>query len=298
MSTISAGTSPSTALVNSGDTTGQLVLQTNGTTTAVTIGTNQVVTLAQPLPVASGGTGSTSGLNLASAVTGTLGVANGGTGASSLTANNVLLGNGTSAIQTVAPGSSGNVLTSNGTTWQSTAPAGGGSLILLQTVTASNSATVNLETSIGASYDTYFVTFSDTTAGTDDTELRIRLKFAGTYQESTRCLGYYVGSDGSLVTRLSESQCTITRYRMAVYTSTGKNASGEVYFNRTTNSKYQNARFHTSAWSPDTYGTNVAADSAGSGMWGYTSPVQGIQFYMSSGNIFSGVFRLYGIKNS
>jgi hypothetical protein len=36
-----------------------LVLQTNGTTTAVTIATNQVVTLAQPLPVASGGTGAT-----------------------------------------------------------------------------------------------------------------------------------------------------------------------------------------------------------------------------------------------
>jgi len=51
-----------------------------------------------------------------------LAVADGGTGASSLSANAVLLGNGTSALQTVAPGSNGNVLTSNGTTWQSTAP--------------------------------------------------------------------------------------------------------------------------------------------------------------------------------
>ena len=52
-----------------------------------------------------------------------LAVADGGTGASSLTANAVLLGNGTSAVQTVAPSTSGNVLTSNGTTWASTAPA-------------------------------------------------------------------------------------------------------------------------------------------------------------------------------
>ena len=50
-----------------------------------------------------------------------LAVADGGTGSSSLTANAVVLGNGTSAVQTVAPGTSGNVLTSNGTTWQSTA---------------------------------------------------------------------------------------------------------------------------------------------------------------------------------
>jgi hypothetical protein len=42
-----------------------------------------------------------------------------------LTANNVLLGNGTSAVQFVPPGSNGNVLTSNGTTWTSAAAGGG-----------------------------------------------------------------------------------------------------------------------------------------------------------------------------
>ena len=57
-STISAGTTTGTAIAISGDTSGSLQLQTNGTTTAVTISTAQVVTLAQPLPVASGGTGS------------------------------------------------------------------------------------------------------------------------------------------------------------------------------------------------------------------------------------------------
>lgn len=55
----------------------------------------------------------------------TIAVAYGGTGATSLTANNVILGNGTSAVQAVAPGTSGNILTSNGTTWESAAPSGG-----------------------------------------------------------------------------------------------------------------------------------------------------------------------------
>jgi hypothetical protein len=49
----------------------------------------------------------------------------GGTGQTVLTANNVMLGNGTSAVQFVAPGTTGNVLTSNGTTWTSTAAASG-----------------------------------------------------------------------------------------------------------------------------------------------------------------------------
>lgn len=67
-------------------------------------------------------------VDLSTDAVGTLPVANGGTGATTLTANNVLLGNGTSAVQFVAPGSSGNVLTSNGTTWASATPSGGSDL--------------------------------------------------------------------------------------------------------------------------------------------------------------------------
>jgi hypothetical protein len=52
-------------------------------------------------------------------------VADGGTGVSSLTADNVILGDGTNPVKFVAPGSSGNVLTSNGTTWQSVASVKG-----------------------------------------------------------------------------------------------------------------------------------------------------------------------------
>lgn len=59
-------------------------------------------------------------------LTNALGVAYGGMGTTSLTANNVILGNGTSAVQVVAPSTNGNVLTSNGTTWVSQAPAASG----------------------------------------------------------------------------------------------------------------------------------------------------------------------------
>ena len=70
-SAISAGTTSGTAISFSGDTSGQLVLQTNGTTTAVTISTGQVVTLAQPLPVASGGSGVTTSTGTGAGVLGT-----------------------------------------------------------------------------------------------------------------------------------------------------------------------------------------------------------------------------------
>jgi hypothetical protein len=59
MSTISSGTTLTTALVQTGDTTGNLVIKTGSSnTTAMTIsGSDQSVVLASPLPVASGGTG-------------------------------------------------------------------------------------------------------------------------------------------------------------------------------------------------------------------------------------------------
>jgi len=49
-STISAGTTTTTALVYTADTSGVLQLQTNGTTTAVTIGTNQYVGIGTTSP--------------------------------------------------------------------------------------------------------------------------------------------------------------------------------------------------------------------------------------------------------
>lgn len=51
MSTISAGTTSTTALVSSGDTTGNLVFQTNGTTTAMTIDTSQNVGIGTSSPL-------------------------------------------------------------------------------------------------------------------------------------------------------------------------------------------------------------------------------------------------------
>ena len=116
---------------------GNLVVTGTSVHTGATTFTGAVV-MSTALPVASGGTGaSTAGnarTNLSAASSGAnsditsitglttpLTVAQGGIGVGTLTANNVLLGNGTSAPQTVAPSTNGNVLTSNGTTWTSAA---------------------------------------------------------------------------------------------------------------------------------------------------------------------------------
>jgi len=88
-----------------------------GNTTAA--GTGIAVSSGQSLFVFTDGTNFRT-INAAN-LTGTLAVANGGTGSTSLAANNVILGNGTSAVQTVAPSTDNNVLRSDGSTWVSEA---------------------------------------------------------------------------------------------------------------------------------------------------------------------------------
>lgn len=78
-----------------------------------------------------------------------IGVAYGGTGATSLTADNVILGNGTNTVKVVAPGTANNVLTSNGTSWVSQA--------------VSTGVTITNDTSTNA---TYYPVFTTATSGT------------------------------------------------------------------------------------------------------------------------------------
>ena len=58
-----------------------------------------------------------------SSVSAPLTVAQGGTGLTTITANGLMAGNGTSNVTIISAGTSGNVLTSNGTAWLSTAPS-------------------------------------------------------------------------------------------------------------------------------------------------------------------------------
>jgi hypothetical protein len=93
-----------------------------GGTLSATAGGSGSVSVGLTAPAAFTVTGSpvTSTGTLALTYSGTpVPVSSGGTGTSSLTANSVVLGNGTSAVQLVSPGTAGNVLTSDGATWTS-----------------------------------------------------------------------------------------------------------------------------------------------------------------------------------
>lgn len=200
----------------------------------VTTATGVVTSQATPIPAADGGTGLstfggtntvlyTSAANTLTNVTASaaagqflqttasggaptwqtlLGVANGGTGVASLTANNVILGNGASGPLFVAPGTAGNLLQSNGTTWTSAAPSAASGLPKYnQSVTTpaagfaadtylvgSSIAIVAPATTlkIGSRYHLIF-NVSKTAAGLATPILNIRYGTLGTTGDASKC---------------------------------------------------------------------------------------------------------------
>ena len=119
-------------------------------------------------------------------------VSGGGTGLTTLTANNLLLGNGTGNVQFVAPSTNGNVLTSNGTTWVSSPSS---------TFVSSVTATSPLASSGGNTPDISLGTVPVTKGGTGVTSATAYALLAGgtTSTGSVQSLAS-VGTAGQLLT--------------------------------------------------------------------------------------------------
>jgi hypothetical protein len=139
-----------TGTVNGITLTGSVTSTGNLTLGGTLSGVNLTTQVTGVLPTANGGTnlssftsgGAVYATSTSALTTGTLPVASGGTGVATLPANNVLIGNGTSAVTGVAPGTAGNVLTSNGTAWTSTSAAGGSAFQAVASGTLADGSTV------------------------------------------------------------------------------------------------------------------------------------------------------------
>jgi hypothetical protein len=271
-----------------------LPVASGGTGTTSTTFVNLATNVTGTLPVANGGTGTTSTtfVNLATNVTGTLPVANGGTSLATLTANNVLLGNGTSAPTFVAPSTSGNVLTSNGTTWQSTAPAV--AFTLLSTVTASNSATVDVETTFSSTYDAYMLVVSGLTLSTFGVQLLCQMKIGGSYVTTST----YISNRAPATTTILDTSIVIMSSIGGDATAADNVADFQMQiYNPASTAFAKVVAFQGSNKNTDTFLPRLET-VAGGGLNTGTGALTGLRFFATTGNISAGKFRLYGISNS
>lgn len=206
---------------------------------------------------------------------------------------------GSGATGFSAAGTAGQVLQSNGSSAPSWVTASAGALTFISSVTASNSATVSF-TNIGSTYDSYMITFNRVIPATNSVQMRIRTSTnnGSTYDSGASDYKYAIISLASDATNYN----------------TGSNASAFVLMNNPTITSTATSGglngtfnlFNPSSVSQKQYfwnTTHVDAGAAlnltyGSGVTAISADVDAIQFYMSSGNIASGTFRLYGISNS
>lgn len=282
-------------LIASGDGSGILGLQAGGNTVLTLNSSRAVGVGASPSYGTSGQVLTSAGsaaaptwsaipaTDLATGVTGTLSVANGGTGAASLTANRVLLGNGTSALQEVAPGTSGNVLTSNGTTWTSAAAAGG-SLILLST-TAASGTSVDITTGFSTTYSNYVIIATNIKLTAASNSVLATLNYAGTYLSTGY---YYTHITGATV----QSASNDTLIRINGNGSTFNEGSFVMNINGVNTSGYRT----TYSWTGGS-ANNYWCSGGGTNL-GSTGQLQGVRFTCTGTTYSAGTFYLYGIKKT
>jgi len=308
MSSISAGTAAGAALVQTGDTTGQLVIKTGSSAaTAATFNADQTTTLAQPLPVASGGTGATtlSGITVGNATNATSATnATNATNATlATTATNIAGGsNGTipyqsasGTTQMLAVGTSGQVLKSNGVAAPSWITPSSGALVYLSTVTASSSATVDVETTFNSTYRAYLIIGTGVLCSSSS-PLNCRLKIGGSYI-TTASYAYSrhdLRTDITSYEASSDTGGSTVPLTGSLSTSRSADFMMTVYFpSDTVSEKMFDWRF-----APGRLNNNVSTGSVGYASNSNTDALTGVRFYFGTGNVASGEFRLYGIANS
>ena len=187
-----------------------------------------------------------------------------------------------------------------------------GSMVLIKTITIS-SGTSTISFVDGASsvvfdntYPLYKVTYSSVHHATDGSQLQIGFRDGGSNYDatiqSTSFITYHQENDGeSSSDRLNFSSGRVANsssfqnLHQSVGNDNDQCASGEILiFNpsNTTFAKHYLSRLSTC------HDSNANMDSFIGGYVNTATAIDAIQFKSSSGNIDSGIFKLYGIKDS
>jgi len=180
---------------------------------------------------------------------------------------------------------------------------GGGALKLLSTQTASASATIDFTSGIDSTYDSYVFKFINIHPATDNVNFTVNFSTDGgsnynVTKTSTYFQAYHNETNGvSALNYVSDRDLAQSTSDQQIANGIGSDndqqASGYLHLynpSNTTFVKHFITRFNIA---------NEAQYSVDNYVAGYgntTSAVNAIQFRMSSGNIDSGVIKLYGIS--
>lgn len=168
---------------------------------------------------------------------------------------------------------------------------------LLSTVTASNSATVDIETTLDSTYDAYLIVCSGITVATDGAGLFARMKIGGSYLTTLTYYSHLLASDSSATTNVeyNESGAAYMELIRNIGNAAGEHANLTIHLHNPASTSLRKGLYAT-GYAVNAIGNTAMAYAVGSNSG--TGALTGLRLYASSGNIVSGSFRLYGIVNS
>jgi hypothetical protein len=185
------------------------------------------------------------------------------------------------------------------------ANASGGTLILLSTQTASNSATISFTTGLDSTYDAYEFHFINVRPATDNSDFLFQGSTDGGSNygltiTSTHFSTYHDESDTG--TNLSYSTAgdlaqSTAFQELAQDTGNGSDECGSgvlQIFNPSSTTYVKHFISTINDYNSNDYSTEHFV----AGYFNTTSAINAIQFKMSSGNIADGTIKLYGLKKS
>lgn len=175
--------------------------------------------------------------------------------------------------------------------------------VLLATVNASSSATVEFTTELTSAYRRYQVVIDGLSPATDATDFKMRVsddggstwKSTGSYMTTLESDSMHFPPDDRDFTSQTAIclNSTFTFYHMS--NVAGENGFFTIDISDPSTSRAVLIKW-TGAYTADDPGTTPFIGNYGVGFWGGSQmAVTGIQFFFSSGNIAAGRFRLYGM---
>ena len=181
-----------------------------------------------------------------------------------------------------------------------------GKMTLLQTQTASSSASISFTSNIDSTYPIYMFKFINIHPATDNAYFTFQGNASGGsgFNETMTTTVFYAyhneaGNDTALSYIAGSDQAQGTGFQRLINDGIGngndESASGELtLFNPSSTTFIKNFLATTNNYWNSTYSMN----SYTAGYFNTTLAIDEIQFKMSSGNIDSGTIKLYGIKGS
>jgi len=179
----------------------------------------------------------------------------------------------------------------------------GSSLVLISTVTASSSSTVEFTSGIDSTYKEYIIKMHDIHASNDNVSFVFNLRDGGSSYDATKTTTAFQASHNegdsaaSLDYRSSDDLAQSTGFQDlgrdgAMGTGNDECLAGTIHlFNPSNTTFVKHFISRVIFYHRDDY----AIDFFVAGYANTTSAIDGIQFKMSSGNIDSGTFKLYGV---